>query len=180
MSYRIRKLPVDDRVRGAPELILTSDVLETLTKHLPKRVILQYHENVAYIAGHILGDCRVGMTVIFPEAITTPNSYDTTVESHAATMDALGDLKMAIVAQVHVHPGTAVYHSDDDDERAFVNARGFWSLVFPNYGRLGLGPVSGWGCHLHDGDRFHLLTAEAASARVRVARRMVDLRDCIK
>ncbi len=180
MIYRFRKLPTDDRVKGAPELILSGDVIETLTKHLPKKVGWQFHENVAYIAGHILGDRRVGLTVIFPEATTTPNSYDTTIESHAATMDALGDLKMAIVAQVHVHPGPAVYHSDDDDERAFVNAQGFWSLVFPSYGRFGLGPVSSWGCHLHDGDRFHLLTAEAATARVLVAQRMVDLRGCLK
>jgi hypothetical protein len=47
------------------------------------------------------------------------------------------------VAQVHVHPGVRVHHSDTDDEHVLVPVPGFISIVLPNFGRRPLADGSG-------------------------------------
>lgn len=175
LSYRERPLPIDDRLRG-PRLILTSEVVSQLAKLLPKFVSGQGHENVAYLGGHDLGDLRFACSVIMPKAKTAPRYYDTDIASHAEVILALSDLDVEVVGQVHTHPGSAVYHSDGDDDLAFVKGEGFWSIVVPHYASNGILPVSQCGFHLYADGAFHLLTPEAVAARVSVQSTLVDLR----
>lgn len=174
-SYRGRPLPLDERIQG-PRLSMTSEVTRLLASLLPRAVLGQGHENVAYLGGYDIGDLKVACSVIMPKASTGPGFYDTDVASHAEVVLALSDLELEVVGQIHTHPGSAVYHSDDDDELAFVKGEGFWSIVVPNYARNGILPFSQCGFHLHTNGVFHLLSADAVAARIAKQPTVIDLR----
>ena len=167
VEYRRKPLPIE-RDRRGPTLILTNSVVESVGRLLPKRVRRKYHENVLYIAGILEPMRRTGLTVIAPKSETGPGHYRTDRTSHSEVLDVLGELGMVVVAQVHCHPGEGVYHSDADDDLAFVRAEGHWSIVVPHYGRKGMLPLAQCGFHrLHEGD-FAYLSDEAVEARVKV------------
>lgn len=167
VEYREKPLP-EERTLAGPALILTASVIEAIDGLLPKRVGRKQHENVLYIAGIIESMRRVGLAVIAPKAETGPGYYRTDRASHGEVLDALGELGLVIVAQVHCHPGEGVYHSDPDDDLAFVRAEGHWSIVVPHYGLRGMLPLAQCGFHrLHQG-AFAFLSEEAVEARVKV------------
>lgn len=174
-DYRFRPLATDDNESG-DVLVLTQSVLATMNAMLPLQVNGVFHENVLYLAGTIEDFKRTATTVIAPRAKTSPRAYDTDVRSHAAVVDAVGRLDLCVVAQVHCHPGDAVYHSDADDDLAFVRGEGFWSIVVPNYGRKGVLPIDQCGFHCFSGGEFRLLSPRAAKARIQVLPNHVDLR----
>lgn len=175
MEYRFRPLPTDSLESGE-QLFLTQAVVDEMSRILPKNVGMESHENVVYIAGIIEVGRRIGTTVVVPNAETGRGGYDTNVDSHADVLNLLVDLDLAIVAQVHTHPGSLVYHSDADDDLAFIRAEGFWSLVVPNYGRNGVLPMVQCGIHCFKDGVFHLLTQDAAVARVHILPSSCDLR----
>jgi hypothetical protein len=79
------------------------------------------------------------------------------------------------LAQIHSHPGLRVEHSNYDDR--MMSSRKALSLVFPSYGDWrGSFPV-GVGVHEHQNDYWHLLTDEAAKARVIVVPGEVRVED---
>lgn len=177
MNHQIRRclLPVDESLHGH-QLILNSEVIRTIEALLPKKIQGVYHENVLYLAGQASGSQAVALTVIAPHATTGPRGYDTPPESHREVVERVGDLCLAIVAQVHCHPGAAVYHSDGDDDLAFIKGEGFWSIVVPSYGLQGIRPLTRCGFHCYSGGAFRQLTAEATNARVFLAPDSIDLR----
>jgi len=174
-SYRRKPLPRDSRLDG-PRLVLQSSVVALLAEHLPKSVRGVSHENVAYLGGFSIGDIKYATTVVLPAAITAPGGYETDAKSHRAVTQALCSVEYEIVAQVHTHPGKAVYHSDPDDELAFVKGEGFWSIVVPNYAGKGVLPLRQCGFHLYSRGDFRLLTLAAVSNRIRVEQSLLDVR----
>lgn len=163
--YRKKPLPTDGNTNGA-RLYITESVVDTIDMLLPKQVEDEDHENALYIAGFIEGDRRIGCIVIDPGAETGLGHYRTSRESHAAVVDILDHHDAVVVAQVHCHPGWETYHSDADDDLAFVHVEGHWSLVVPYYGHRGMRPLSACGIHRYASGRFWLLSSEAALRRV--------------
>ncbi len=56
-------------------------------------------------------------------------------------------LGLAIVSQVHSHPGDDTRHSEGDDKLVLMPFHGMFSLVIGNYGMGGLTQNSGLGLH---------------------------------
>jgi proteasome lid subunit RPN8/RPN11 len=173
--YRYRPLPRDTALNGH-HLVITADVLESVARLLPKRVRGRDHENVLYLAGVIDGATRHAFVALAPKATTTPGSYMTERDSHAEVIWELSNSDLVVVAQVHCHPGVAVYHSDADDDLAFVKGEGFWSIVVPHYGRRGMTPLSACGFHCYSNGAFRLLERAAAETRITVVGTRIDLR----
>jgi len=171
--YRIRPLPVDTALNGY-RLLLTTKVIELVASMLPKRVDGRSHENVLYLAGSIDGITRCAFEVVVPKAKTAPGSYTTSRDSHAEVLWNLSNRNLVVVGQVHCHPGGAVYHSDADDDLAFIKGEGFWSIVVPNYGEDGMIPLSSCGFHCYSNHAFRLLKEPAVSNRVIVAKDRPD------
>lgn len=173
--YRKTPLPID-RSRSGETLRLTQGVIAAIDRFLPKTVSGRSHENVLYVAGQIVGNVRTGLTVILPVAETGPGHFRTTVTSHSAVLRELARQDLALVAQVHSHPGGAVTHSDLDDEGTIIKGQGFWSIVVPNYGKHGFEPIYRCGFHCFQGGAFRVLTEEAVRSRISVIPGFLDLR----
>lgn len=173
--YRYRPLPLDKNIDGHC-LVMTGEVLDSVARLLPKRVDEEYHENVLYLAGVIDGTTRYASEVVLPMAITAPRSYTTHRDSHADVLWSLSERDLVVVAQVHCHPGTAVYHSDADDDLAFVKGEGFWSIVVPQYGKYGMLPFSDCGFHCYSNNAFRLLEEPAISSRITIVESLIRQR----
>jgi len=137
---------------------------------------------VVYWAGQSLPDesTRVALTVIVPEATTSPGSYDISPVANAAVIDAIHDHDLELVATVHSHPGERTSHSELDSEAAQLPHEGYFSIVVPNYAVDGVRPYTDCGVHVyHDGD-FVELEASAVEKRVETlpsAPSFIDSRD---
>lgn len=143
-----------------PGLLVTEEVCrETrrgLRSHSPPR---EDHEGVVYWAGKSLPDesARAALTVVVPEATTTPGSYDISPVANAAVIDAIHDHDLELVATVHSHPGERTSHSDLDSEAAQLPHEGYFSVVVPHYAADGVRPYTDCGVHVyHDGDFVEL------------------------
>ena len=62
-------------------------------------------------------------------------------------MEIIAENNLTQIGQVHSHPSSWVGHSHTDDEEAAFKINGLLSLVVPNYGRLGLLPLTICGVH---------------------------------
>jgi proteasome lid subunit RPN8/RPN11 len=61
---------------------------------------------------------------------------------------------LAIIAQVHSHPGRDTRHSDGDDKLVLMPFEGMFSLVVADYGAGGLEPANGAGLHQYQDGRW--------------------------
>lgn len=175
MGSILKQLTIDSNLNGE-RLFLTQEFVKQAILLLPKHVNGSGHENVLYIAGTIDGENRYGMVVVLPDAETGPRFYNTSPASHLAVLEAVSSLDLAIVGQIHTHPGQYVSHSRGDDDLAFTKGQGFWSLVVPFYGTKGFLPLSQCGVHCFQSEEFQILTPEAAQSRVVVLPEVIDLR----
>lgn len=73
-------------------------------------------------------------------------------------VSTLNTLKLKHIAQIHTHPGTAIDHSQADDELAAFRAPGLLSIVVPSYGHSGMLPLTICGFHRYDRWGFIRLT----------------------
>jgi hypothetical protein len=70
---------------------------------------------------------------------------------------------MAIVAQVHSHPGDDTTHSDGDDQMILLPFENMFSLVVSRYGLGDISPGRGVGLHQYqDGHWVRVEPVEAA------------------
>lgn len=96
------------------------------------------HEGIVLWAGRTVGDDR---TVVCPIEVPADTGWGH-VQVSARTVGDVGrtirKYGLALVAQVHSHPGDDIRHSDGDDDLIVMMHEGMWSLVVPRYGRGGL------------------------------------------
>lgn len=71
---------------------------------------------------------------------------------------------LAIVAQVHSHPGSDTRHSDGDDKLILMPYEGLFSLVVANYGDGSLLPSQGAGLHQYQDRRWVQIAPPAPDA----------------
>jgi len=134
------------------------------------------HEGVAYLAGTPGAYWSIVTTVIVPDAEHTHGSYQTTALANAIVVKTINDLKLQIIAQVHGHPAEWVGHSFMDDRGAFMPFEGFYSIVLPEYGRMGMLPLEKCGVHRFQSSRFVQLSADEISYAFSVVPEKIDLR----
>lgn len=133
------------------------------------------HEGIVYWAG-IEQDthCSILMALA-PTARTSPNHYVTTPEANARAISTAREYGLAIVAQVHSHPGADVRHSVTDHKQAFMPFEGFYSVVVPFYATGEFNPLRcGW--YRYEGGAFREKGADWVRQSVRLQPTSVDLR----
>ena len=83
---------------------------------------------------------------------------------------------LALLGQVHSHPGAFVDHSAGDNERALMPYDGFLSIVVPYYARRGMQPLTVCGVHVFENSRFRRIQDSEIEARFRIVAEFTDLR----
>ena len=73
---------------------------------------------------------------------------------------------LAVVAQVHSHPGSDTRHSDGDDKLILMPYEGMFSLVVANYGDGGLLTSEGASLHQYQDRRWVLITAPTSDTLI--------------
>jgi proteasome lid subunit RPN8/RPN11 len=77
-------------------------------------------------------------------------------------------LGLAIIAQVHSHPGRDTRHSDDDDKLILMPFEGLFSLVVAQYGDGSLVPAEGAGLHQYQDRRWVLVVPSSVDTLITV------------
>lgn len=94
---------------------------------------LRGHEGVALWPGNIAGGiCDIGSPLI-PRQITGPRMYQIPADESFRIIKTVAKQNLVIPIQIHSHPGSA-YHSEADDEYAFLQHLNAISIVVPNFG----------------------------------------------
>ena len=141
---------------GRPVVAVTAGVIEA-TQPLLRCGLWQPTERIVYWAGVKRADVWVATTVLQPEATLTRGSFRTSAIANARVIAYLSDHGLALIGQVHSHPGSFVDHSDGDDADAFMPSDNGLSIVVPNYGRDGMLPLSQCGVHRFEHGVFRRL-----------------------
>lgn len=168
-------IAIDDRANGRA-LVLTEPVVAAIEQQLPTYGGAADHEGVVYLGGLETHESSIALVAISPVAASTWGSFRTDLTANADVVNALSELGLVLVGQVHSHPGDWVDHSDGDDDGALVRFEGYWSLVVPSFAREGMRPLSKCGIHLFTNRAFRRLSAAAVRARVNIVPTCVDLR----
>lgn len=162
--------PPEEPQSPSPSLLVTEEVcVETargLRSHSPPH---EDHEGVVYWAG-VTDDelgAKLALSVIVPEADTTPGSYDISPVANASVVEAVHDHDVELVATVHSHPGEMTSHSERDSKAAQLPHEGYYSVVVPNYARDGVRPFTDCGVHVYRDGGFHELDSDTVQERVR-------------
>ena len=87
-----------------------------------------------YTSGQTNGATTVVVGAMRPVARTTVGSFSVTSIAMAALVRAATDSGLQVIGQIHTHPGDA-YHSDGDEDGAWIVYDGYVSIVVPEYGR---------------------------------------------
>ncbi len=138
MLERIKKLFFRKRVfkPGPPEpprLILAQSSVTALRSCM-KPEIRKKHESIAYLLGQTNSTTTLVVSVIRPQAQTTPGSFKVESVAMIRIMRAAVRLGLQVVGQIHTHPRKA-FHSEGDEEGARIAYSGYASIVLPDYGR---------------------------------------------
>jgi hypothetical protein len=128
------------------------------------------HEGVVLWPGRLSGPtCRVTEALV-PEQLTGPYAYRIPNDETFRIVDWTAAHGLMIPVQVHSHPAEA-YHSEADDERAFVQHIHALSVVVPDFGDISPFEFLDVSVtyELDASGAWRLLSPEQARARIQVA-----------
>jgi proteasome lid subunit RPN8/RPN11 len=118
-------------------LLLCEPVIQPLERHL-RTTGLECREEAALLAGYIVGrSLGLVTTVILPYTQSTAAGCELPLDVTIKCIDKMNHAGQIVLAQVHTHPGHA-WHSETDNEWAFSDSPGLFSIVVPCFGRYGL------------------------------------------
>lgn len=132
-------------------------------------------EKIVYWAGIKRADVCTALAVVRPAARLTSGSFRITPEANAEVVRFVADRGLALVGQVHTHPGDWVDHSAGDDEDAFMPTENYFSIVVPSFCRRGVLPLERCGVHRYENGTFRRLLDEELRASVCVVSTAQDL-----
>jgi hypothetical protein len=158
-------LALQTGARARPMFAITQAVLAT-SERLLRSPRLKGRESIVYWVGVKRDEVWVATTVVKPNAMTTRGSFSTSPYDNGEVIGFLADAGLALLAQLHTHPGRFVGHSPGDDEDAFMATENSLSLVVPNYGRNGMRPLTRCGVHRYEAGRFRRLEANEIEADI--------------
>jgi len=135
---------------------ISEDVIENTV-----RILQQYgamiSEGLVYWVGKRL-DGRIEINTCIAPSIDA-SRYHIEID-HAANLkvvEAIHELKLVHIGQVHSHPFEWVGHSWTDDAGASFKINGLLSIVVPDFSKDGMLPLSKCGVHrFHDSTFFRL------------------------
>jgi len=162
--HRLTPLPTA-ATRG--RLIVPASVLSATKLSLQQfRGLDGRHEGLVYWMGRRCEHDALAMTAFVPTADHGPQ-HVFIAEAEVGKMSRRArSLGLAIVAQVHSHPGNDTRHSDGDDKLILMPFEGLFSLVVGSYGDGGLLPSEGAGLHQYQDRRWVLITTTSPDALV--------------
>lgn len=132
-------------------------------------------EKIIYWAGVKRDSLWLVTTVLRPRAALTWGSFKTTAGDNARVIAYLSGAGLALIGQVHTHPGRFVDHSDGDERDAFMPIENAVSIVVPSYGRGGILPLTACGVHRYEGVGYRRLSDDEVNATFCVVPSTADL-----
>lgn len=112
------------------------------------------HEGLAYWMGRRCEGDALVISAVVPVSDHGPQ-HVFVAEAEVGKMSRRArSAGLAIVAQVHSHPGNDTRHSDGDDKLILMPYEGLFSLVVGNYGDGSLLPTQGAGLHQYQNRRW--------------------------
>jgi proteasome lid subunit RPN8/RPN11 len=131
------------------------------------------HEGIAYWAGRRSDEITVYVSVLIPVAKHSPGGVFVSPQEIGRLAKEARSHGLAVLAQIHSHPGADARHSDGDDQLVLMPFEGMLSIVVPNYGvRLsGIGDLT-----VHQWQDGKWILTEPESHQLVVAPEVIDLR----
>lgn len=162
--HRLTPLPTAEN-RG--RLIVPASVLSATRAALQQfRGIDGRHEGLVYWMGRRCEQDALVISAFLPASDHGPQ-HVFVAEAEVGRMSRRArSLGLAMVAQVHSHPGNDTRHSDGDDRLILMPFEGLYSLVVARYGDGGLLPAEGAGLHQYQDKRWVLITQASQGALV--------------
>lgn len=112
----------------------------SITPHCVKEIgdalsdsAIRRHEGIVYLLGTTDGRATRVISCVAPEATTTWASFVVSAPAMARVVRAAANARLAVVGQIHTHPGLA-FHSLGDFRGMRIRYSGYVSLVLPAYG----------------------------------------------
>lgn len=134
------------------------------------------HEGIVFLFGRELGERTIYTTVIAPEADHGWGHVHCSHEQIHAVVREGRRLGLALLAQLHSHPGSWTEHSEGDDDMIVMPFDGMLSIVAPHYGGHGLRPLDSLGVHQFQGGEWVLCERDSVHAQFAIVPAEVDLR----
>jgi len=134
------------------------------------------HEGIAFLAGIETPSKTLLLATITPQADHGPGHVSCSAAEVLRTSRAARANGLAVLAQLHTHPGPITFHSVGDDSMVLLPFEGMLSIVAPYYGRFGLRPLDSLGVHQFQGGRWVLCERSTVRARFRIVPSSLDLR----
>ena len=92
------------------------------------------HEGLTLLLGVRDSSASHYLSVAAPKTLHGPRSVLFDAQSFGAVVRSCREHNLAVLAQLHSHPGDDARHSDGDDELIPLPFEGMLSLVVPRYG----------------------------------------------
>jgi hypothetical protein len=172
--YRLSPLP-QGALRG--RFIVAANVTES-TYHVLSdygKLGRRGHEGIVFWAGRELGDVTVFTSAVAPKARSGPQRVMVDATDVGNSAIAARRHALAVLAQVHSHPGDDARHSDGDDSLIIQPFEGKLSIVIPRYG-AGAPRLETWCIHQFQDGRWVLCDPESVRGGLVVAPSLLDLR----
>ena len=112
------------------------------------------HEGIVFWAGRLCGTDTLVTAALLPHAEHGPGFVHVSHADVGWMGRAARRLGLAVMAQVHSHPGADTRHSDGDDELIVLPREGMFSLVIGRYGEGPADPRHGAGLHQFQDGRW--------------------------
>lgn len=174
--YRTTPLPVGS-LRGT--YLITSQVLRSTREALTSFAQAGHedggHEGLVFWAGREFNGTTVLLHVVIPRAHHSPLRVMVDAVEVGRMQRALRPRRLALLTQVHSHPGQDTRHSDGDDALILMPFEGMLSLVAPNYGAE-WDRIEQLGVHQFQEGRWVWCTTESVRAHCLVIPDVEDMR----
>lgn len=112
------------------------------------------HEGIVFWAGRQVGDDQLIAAVIVPRAVHGRGFIRVDAHQVGEAAHQARTRRLALLAQVHSHPGADTRHSDADDNLVLMAREAMFSLVVADYGSGGTTPSEGAGIHQFQDGRW--------------------------
>jgi proteasome lid subunit RPN8/RPN11 len=155
----VHRQTVLPRAPARGQLLVTNAVAEQTRQHL-RRFIGddgRRHEGIVLWAGRTDGAYTFAVAAVAVAADHGPGFVEMPEAAVGAAARAARARGLAVLAQVHSHPGSDTRHSDGDDRLVLMPYEGMFSLVVANYGDGSLDPTHGAGLHQFQQGRWVLI-----------------------
>jgi proteasome lid subunit RPN8/RPN11 len=162
--HRLTPLPV---ARNHGHLIVPASVAEHTLEVLRQfRGADGPHEGLVYWAGRRAGEDTLVLGSLVPASDHGPQHVFVGEREVGRMSRRARSFGLAIVAQVHSHPGDDTRHSDGDDALILMPHEGMFSVVVARYGRGQIAPAGRAGLHQYQDHRWVQVPSTCADALV--------------